>query len=34
LAEAEVKPTVRAETLSLEKSAAIFRALRPTQAES
>jgi 16S rRNA (adenine1518-N6/adenine1519-N6)-dimethyltransferase len=28
LAEAQVKPTARAETLSLEKSAAIFRALR------
>jgi 16S rRNA (adenine1518-N6/adenine1519-N6)-dimethyltransferase len=28
LAEAQVKPTARAETLTLEQSAAIFRALR------
>lgn len=34
LAEAKVKPTVRAETLSLEQSAAIFRALRNAQTES
>ena len=34
LAEAKVKPTARAETLKLEESAAIFRALRKTQAES
>jgi 16S rRNA (adenine1518-N6/adenine1519-N6)-dimethyltransferase len=34
LAEAKVKPTVRAETLSLEESAAVFRALREAQAES
>jgi 16S rRNA (adenine1518-N6/adenine1519-N6)-dimethyltransferase len=34
LAEAKVKPTVRAETLRLEESAAIFRALRKAQAES
>lgn len=34
LAEAKVKPTARAETLSLEESAAIFRALRHTEAES
>ncbi len=34
LAEAKVKPTVRAETLSLEESAAIFRALRKVDSES
>ena len=34
LAEAKVKATARAETLSLEKSAAIYRALRDAQAES
>jgi 16S rRNA (adenine1518-N6/adenine1519-N6)-dimethyltransferase len=34
LAEAKVKPTVRAETLRLEESAAIFRALREAHAES
>lgn len=34
LAEAKVKATARAETLSLEESAAIYRALRDTQAES
>jgi 16S rRNA (adenine1518-N6/adenine1519-N6)-dimethyltransferase len=34
LAEAKVKPTARAETLRLEESAAIFRALRKAQAES
>ena len=34
LAAAKVKPTARAETLSLEQSAAIFRALREQQAES
>jgi 16S rRNA (adenine1518-N6/adenine1519-N6)-dimethyltransferase len=34
LAEAKVKPTARAETLSLESSAAIFRALRKAQTES
>ena len=34
LAEAKVKPTARAETLSLEESAAIFRALRNAQTES
>jgi 16S rRNA (adenine1518-N6/adenine1519-N6)-dimethyltransferase len=34
LAEAKVKPTVRAETLSLEESAAIFRALRKPDSES
>jgi 16S rRNA (adenine1518-N6/adenine1519-N6)-dimethyltransferase len=34
LAEANVKPTARAETLSLEKSAAVFRALRKTSTES
>jgi 16S rRNA A1518/A1519 N6-dimethyltransferase RsmA/KsgA/DIM1 with predicted DNA glycosylase/AP lyase activity len=28
LAEAKVKPTVRAETLNLEESAAVYRALR------
>src|SRR6202035_4660467 len=33
LAEAKVKPTARAETLSLESSAAIFRALRKAQSE-
>ncbi len=33
LAEANVKPTVRAETLSLEKSAAVFRALRKLNGE-
>ena len=32
LAEAKVKPTARAETLSLEESAAVFRALRQAQA--
>ena len=32
LADAKVKPTARAETLSLEESAAIFRALRKRQA--
>jgi len=31
LAEAHVKPTARAETLSLEESAAVYRALRKTQ---
>jgi 16S rRNA (adenine1518-N6/adenine1519-N6)-dimethyltransferase len=34
LAESKVKPTARAETLSLEESAAIFRALRKAQTES
>jgi len=34
LAEAKVKPTARAETLSLEESAAVFRALRKAQTES
>ena len=34
LAEAKVKATVRAETLSLAESAAVYRALRATQAES
>ncbi len=34
LAEAKVKPTARAETLSLEESAAVYRALRNTQSES
>jgi 16S rRNA (adenine1518-N6/adenine1519-N6)-dimethyltransferase len=34
LAEAKVKPTARAETLSLEESAAVFRALRKAQSES
>ena len=34
LATAKVKPTARAETLSLDQSAAIFRALREQQAES
>lgn len=34
LAEAKVKPTARAETLSLEQSAAIFRALRQEQSKS
>ena len=34
LAAAKVKPTARAETLSLEQSAAIYRALREQQAES
>ena len=34
LATAKVKPTARAETLSLEQSAAIYRALREQQAES
>ena len=34
LAEAKVKPTARAETLRLEESAAIFRALHKAQAES
>jgi hypothetical protein len=29
-----VKPTVRAETLSLDQSAAIFRALRKAEGES
>ena len=34
LAEARVKPTARAETLSLEESAAVYRALRNVQPES
>ncbi len=34
LADAKVKPTARAETLSLEESAAVFRALRKEQAGS
>lgn len=34
LAEAKVRPTARAETLSLEESAAVFRALRNAQGES
>jgi 16S rRNA (adenine1518-N6/adenine1519-N6)-dimethyltransferase len=34
LAEAKVKPTARAETLSLEESAAIYRALRKAETES
>jgi 16S rRNA (adenine1518-N6/adenine1519-N6)-dimethyltransferase len=34
LAEADVKPTARAETLSLEQSAAVFRALRSAQPRS
>jgi 16S rRNA (adenine1518-N6/adenine1519-N6)-dimethyltransferase len=34
LAEAHVKPTARAETLSLEQSAAVFRALREADGES
>jgi 16S rRNA (adenine1518-N6/adenine1519-N6)-dimethyltransferase len=34
LAEAKVKPTVRAETLSLDQSAAIFRALHKAEGES
>jgi 16S rRNA (adenine1518-N6/adenine1519-N6)-dimethyltransferase len=34
LAEAQVKATARAETLSLEQSAAVYRALRAAQAES
>ena len=34
LASAKVKPTARAETLTLEQSAAIYRALREQQAES
>ena len=34
LAEAKVKGTARAETLSLEQSAAIYRALRDAQADS
>jgi len=34
LAEAKVKPTARAETLSLQESAAVFRALRKAQTES
>lgn len=34
LAEARVKPTVRAETLSLEQSAAVYRALRATESKS
>ncbi|HET9304607.1 MAG TPA: 16S rRNA (adenine(1518)-N(6)/adenine(1519)-N(6))-dimethyltransferase RsmA [Candidatus Sulfotelmatobacter sp.] len=34
LAEAQVKPNVRAETLSLEQSAAVFRALRKAEAGS
>jgi 16S rRNA (adenine1518-N6/adenine1519-N6)-dimethyltransferase len=34
LAEAKVKPTARAETLSLEQSAAIYRALRNGQSRS
>jgi 16S rRNA (adenine1518-N6/adenine1519-N6)-dimethyltransferase len=33
LAESKVKPTARAETLSLEESSAIFRALRKAQTE-
>jgi 16S rRNA (adenine1518-N6/adenine1519-N6)-dimethyltransferase len=34
LTEAHVKPTARAETLSLEQSAAVFRALREPASES
>jgi 16S rRNA (adenine1518-N6/adenine1519-N6)-dimethyltransferase len=34
LAEAKVKPTARAETLSLEESAAVYRALRSARTES
>jgi 16S rRNA (adenine1518-N6/adenine1519-N6)-dimethyltransferase len=34
LADAKVKPTARAETLSLEESATIFRALRRAETES
>lgn len=34
LAEAKVKATARAETLTLEESAAIYRALRDVQTES
>jgi len=34
LAEAKVKATVRAETLSLKQSAAVFRALRPAKSRS
>ncbi len=34
LAEAKVKPTARAETLSLQQNAAVFRALRQPQGES
>jgi 16S rRNA (adenine1518-N6/adenine1519-N6)-dimethyltransferase len=34
LAEAKVKPTARAETLSLEESASVYRALRNARAES
>jgi 16S rRNA (adenine1518-N6/adenine1519-N6)-dimethyltransferase len=34
LAEARVKPTARAETLTLEQSAAVYRGLRSTQTES
>jgi 16S rRNA A1518/A1519 N6-dimethyltransferase RsmA/KsgA/DIM1 with predicted DNA glycosylase/AP lyase activity len=34
LAEANVKATARAETLTLEQSAAVFRALRKTHTES
>ena len=34
LAEAKVKATARAETLSLEESAAVYRALRNSQSES
>jgi 16S rRNA (adenine1518-N6/adenine1519-N6)-dimethyltransferase len=34
LAEAKVKPTARAETLSLQESAAIYRALRNGQSPS
>lgn len=34
LAEAQIKPNVRAETLSLEQSAAVFRALRKAEAGS
>ena len=34
LAEANVKPTARAETLSLEKSAAVFRALHKVNGKS
>jgi len=34
LAEAHVKPTARAETLSLEQGAAVYRALREGEGES
>jgi len=34
LAEAHIKPTARAETLSLEQSAAVYRALRESSSES